>query len=105
MILIFVHFRLNNLTYIVIQPKIALFQGNYRQIIAGKYGPMYASKEKLYGRHHGFLIPKASPLEASYGFLLRKVYIFILSSPLISERLQMGNLFMDGNGNKPKNGG
>ena len=75
--LIFVHFSLHNLTYIHITPKISVHQGNDRQFFAEKYGKTYASKEKLYARHRGFLIPKASPLEASYYSLLCKENILI----------------------------
>ena len=73
--LIFVHFRLDNLTYIYIAPKIALVHGY--KLFANKFGEQYASKEILYSRHRGFMIPKASPLEASYDSLLCKGYIFI----------------------------
>ena len=45
--------------------------------VSKKYGQasagLYAGKEKLYARHLGFLIPKASPLQASYDPLLCKV--------------------------------
>ena len=75
--LIFVHFRVHNHTFIYIGPKIAYSQGFYGQIFAEKYGQVYAGKEKLYARHHGFIIPKASPFEASYDSLLCKGHIFI----------------------------
>ena len=71
----FVHFRLHNLTLIHIAPKIA---PQKLQVLAGKEmenGQAYASKEKLWTRHRGFMIPKASPLEVSYDSLLCKVYI------------------------------
>ena len=69
--LIFVYFRLHNLTYIFIQTKVALFQViNVRDKYAIKYGQRYAGKEKLYARHRGFIIPKASPLQASYDSLI-----------------------------------
>ena len=38
---------------------------------------MYAGEEKLYARHRGFLIPKASPLEASYDLVSDEVNIFM----------------------------
>ena len=71
--LIFVHFRLHNLTYVHIAPKIA---PQKLQVLAGKEmenGKTYASKEKLWVFHRGFLIPKASPLEARYDSILCKV--------------------------------
>ena len=53
----------------MIQPKLPLLQGkNVREKYAEKYGQAYAGREKLYARHRGFIIPKASPLEASYVF-------------------------------------
>ena len=45
----------------------------------GKFGKFYASREKLYDQHLAFLIPKASPLEASYDLLLGDA-IFLLKS-------------------------
>ena len=78
--LIFVHFRLSNLTYIHIQPKIDSRHGlKAKEIFAEKYRKHYAGKEKLYARHRGFMIPKASPLEASYDLLSYKVNISCMS--------------------------
>ena len=67
----FVCFRVGNRTYVNVSPKLAGFEG--------KYGQLYASKEKLYARQNGFMIPKASPLEASYDLLLYKVNISCMS--------------------------
>ena len=71
----FFHFRIHSRIYI--GPKISFLQGAHRKIFLEKYGQAYASKEKLYARHRGFIIPKASPLEASYDSLLCKGHIFI----------------------------
>ena len=75
--LIFVRFRLHNLTYIFIQTKVALFQViNVRDKYTIKYGQRYAGKEKLYARHRGFIIPKASPLQASNDSVFCNVEFF-----------------------------
>ena len=65
----FFYFRLANWTYVNVAPKLAGFEG--------KYGQLYAGKEKLYARHNGFIIPKASPLEASYDLHFYEVDIFM----------------------------
>ena len=53
-----VKFRVANLTLVHGAPKIAAFEG--------KFGQLYAGKEKLYSQKAAFMIPKASPLKASY---------------------------------------
>ena len=52
------NFRIANLTYIQVQTKYATYKG--------KYGKIYASKEKLYATHSGFMIPKGCFFEARF---------------------------------------
>ena len=56
--LLYFNFRIANLTYIQVQTKYATYKG--------KYGKIYASKEKLYATHSGFMIPKGCFFEARF---------------------------------------
>lgn len=48
---------MTKLETVVLAPKIAQLEG--------KYGQLYASKEKLYVQQAAFMVPKGSPLIAS----------------------------------------
>ena len=81
------------MTYIQVQTKYATYKG--------KYGKIYASKEKLYATHSGFMIPKGCFFEARFDNYL---CIDFSTRLLIPARIQTGYNFMVGNGNKPENG-